>query len=109
MSIKTNLTVDQGSNFVYNIYLIDADGNPFNITGYTANAQIRRSFTSYSYTTVNTAITGASGLITLSMNAATTSNLTNTRYVYDLELKSSANVISRIVEGTVTVNLGVTK
>jgi hypothetical protein len=109
MSIKTNLSVDQGSNFVYNIYLIDADGNPFNITGYTANAQIRRTYTSYSYATMNTAITGASGLITLSMNATTTANLTNTRYVYDLELKSSANVISRIVEGTVTVNLGVTR
>lgn len=109
MSIKTNLSVDQGSNFVYNIYLIDADGNPFNITGYTANAQIRRTYTSYSYATMNTAISGTSGLITLSMNATTTANLTNTRYVYDLELKSSANVVSRIVEGTVTVNLGVTR
>jgi hypothetical protein len=109
MSIKTNLIVDQGANFVYNIYLIDADGNPFNISNYTANAQIRRTYTSYSYVTMNTAITGVSGLITLSMNAATTANLTNTRYVYDLELKNSANVVSRIVEGTVTVNLGVTR
>jgi hypothetical protein len=109
MAIKTNLIVDQGANFVYNIYLIDSAGDPFPLTDYTANAQIRRTYTSYSYATMNVAITQASGLITLTMNSSTTGSLTNTRYVYDLELKSSANVVSRIVEGFVTVNLGVTR
>ena len=109
MSIKSNLTVDQGANFVYNINLIDADGAPFPITGYTANAQIRRTYTSNSYTTMNVAVTGASGLLTLSMNSATTSTLVYNRYVYDVNLKSSSNVVSRIIEGYVTVNLGVTK
>jgi len=107
MAIKTNLTVDQGANFVYNIYLIDSDGNPFNISGYSGNAQIRKTYTSSSYTTMNVNIAGSNGIITLSMNSTTTANLSNTRYVYDLEL-SSNNVVSRIVEGIVTVNLGVT-
>ena len=108
MAIKTNLTVDQGANFVYNIYLIDSDGNPFNISGYSGNAQIRKTYTSSSYTTMNVNIAGSNGIITLSMNSTTTANLSNTRYVYDLEL-SSNNVVSRIVEGIVTVNLGVTR
>jgi len=108
MAIKTNLTVDQGATFVYNIYLIDVDGNPFDITGYSGNSQIRKTYTSTSYTTMNVAITGASGLITLSMNSVTTANLASSRYVYDLEL-SSNNVTSRIVEGYVTVNPGVTR
>jgi hypothetical protein len=108
MAIKTNLIVDQGANFVYNIYLVTADGNPFNLSGYSGNAQLRRSYTASSYTTMNVAITGVSGLVTLTMNATTTANLTNNRYVYDLEV-SSNNVVSRIVEGYITVNPGVTR
>ena len=109
MAIKTNLIVDQGANFVYNIYLIDSAGDPFPLTDYTANAQIRRSYTSYSYTTINTSINAIAGVITLTMNSSTTGSLTNNRYVYDLELKSNTNTISRIVEGYLTVNLGVTR
>ena len=108
MSIKTNLTVDQGADFIYNIYLIDASGNPFDISGYSGNSQIRRTYTSNSYVTMNVAITGNTGLISLSMNASTTSNLTYNRYVYDVELANN-NVVSRIVEGFITVNPGVTR
>jgi len=108
MAIKTNLVVDQGANFIYNVYLIDEDGNVFNISNYSANAQLRKTYTSTSYVTMNVAVTGASGLLTLTMNAATTANLASTRYVYDLELTSN-NVVSRILEGFVTVNPGVTR
>ena len=109
MAIKTNLIVDQGANFVYNVYLIDAAGDPFPLTDYTANAQIRRSYTTYSYTTIDASINAVAGIITLTMNSSTTGSLTNNRYVYDLELKSDAGIVSRIVEGYLTVNLGVTR
>lgn len=108
MAIKTNLVVDQGANFIYNVYLIDEDGNVFDISSYSANAQLRKTYTSSSYVTITADVTGASGLIQLSMNAATTANLSSTRYVYDLELTSN-NVVSRILEGYVTVNPGVTR
>lgn len=108
MSIKSNLTVDQGANFIYNVFLIDTNGNPFNIDGYTANAQIRKTYTSTNYTTMNVTLTGNLGLITLTMNSVTTANLTFNRYVYDVELTSN-NVTSRIIEGYVTVNPGVTR
>jgi len=108
MSIKTNLTVDQGANFIYNVYLVDVDGNPFDITGYSGNGQIRRTYTSNSYVTMNVAITSNTGLISLTMNATTTSELSYNRYVYDVELANN-NVVSRIVEGFITVNPGVTR
>lgn len=108
MAIKSNLTVDQGANFIYNVFLVDTSGNPFDITGYTGNAQIRKTYTSTNYTTMNVTITGNSGLITLTMNSATTANLYFNRYVYDLELTGN-NVTSRIMEGYVTVNPGVTR
>jgi FlaG/FlaF family flagellin (archaellin) len=109
MAIKTNLIVDQGTNFVYNVYLIDSAGDPFPLTDYSANAQIRRSYTSYSYATMNVDINEAGGVLTLSMNSTTTGSLTNTRYVYDLELTSNTGIVSRIVEGYVSINLGVTR
>ena len=109
MSIKTNLVVDQGTNFVYNVYLIDSAGNPFPLVDYTANSQIRRSYTSSSYATIDASINATAGIITLSMNSSTTSTLSNNRYVYDLELTSNTGIVSRIVEGYVSVNLGVTR
>jgi hypothetical protein len=108
MAIKTNLTVDQGANFLYNVYLVDANGTSVDISGYTGNCQIRKTYTSTTYNTMNVAITGASGLISLTMNSVITANLTSTRYVYDLEL-SSNSVVSRIIEGVITVNPGVTR
>ena len=42
------------------------------------------------------------------MNNATTSTMTAGRYVYDLELTDADGLISRIVEGTVTVTPQVT-
>lgn len=108
MAIKTNLIVDQGADFIYNVYLIDQNGDAFNISGYTANAQIRKTYTSSTYSTINVAVGNTDGLVTLSMNAAVTANLTNNRYVYDLQLHSN-NVTSRIMEGIVTVNPEVTR
>lgn len=108
MAIKTNLIVDQGADFVYNVYLIDTNGDAFDITGYTANAQIRKTYTSTTYNTIDVTVGGNTGLVTLSMNAAITANLTNSRYVYDLQLHAN-NVTSRILEGIVTVNPEVTR
>ena len=108
MAIKNNLVVDQGADFIHNIYLIDQNGDPFDISGYTANAQIRKTYSSTTFTTMDIALANTSGLITLSMNSTTTSLLTNTRYVYDLQLHSN-DVTSRLLEGIVTVNPDVTR
>ena len=108
MSIKTNLIIDQGANFVYKINLIDQVGNPFDISGYSANAQIRKTYTSTTYNTIDVDVAGSNGILTLSMTAEATANLTSNRYVYDLEI-SNNNIVSRIAEGFVTVNPGVTR
>jgi len=109
MSIKTNLIVDQGSNFVYKIYLVDTDGLPFPITGFYGNAQIRKSYSSSSFTTMDITIDDVGGIITLSMNAAVTSTLNQNRYVYDLQLTGNTGIVSRIAEGFVTINPEVTR
>lgn len=108
MAVKTNLTVDQGANFVYNVYLVDEDGNVFDVSDYTGAAQLRKSYTSSNAVSMNVSISGAEGLVTLTMNSTTTSTLNQNRYVYDVELTAN-NVTSRIIEGFVTVNPGVTR
>ena len=53
--------------------------------------------------TVNT------GLITLSMNSATSSTLTAVKYLYDVKLTSNNNIVSRLMEGVISVNKYVTR
>ena len=62
-----------------------------------------------SATVFSVSISSAFGQVTLSMNSATTATITPGRYVYDCELTSSANVVSRLVEGIVTVTPQVTR
>ena len=111
MAAVTNLVIDQGTTYSVTITVNDDTGSPRDLSGYTARAQMRRSY----YTTSNTAFTVSvsnppDGEILMSMPATTTTNLKAGRYVYDLELVSAnANIVERIVEGIVTVYPEVTK
>jgi len=109
MATKANLVIDQGTTFSTTLTLTDENGDLINLSGYISNCQIRKHYTSSTATTVNTSINTESSVITLSLNADETSNIVAGRYVYDVEITSSANVTSRIVEGIVTVTLEVTK
>ena len=92
-----------------------ADGSNVNLTGFTARAQIRPSAasatTTLSLTTENTRITlgGTAGTITLNISATDTAALTAGRYVYDLELVSAGGIVTRLLQGVVTVSANVTR
>lgn len=107
MAVKTNIVIDQGTDFNSSFTFTDESDEPIDFTTYTANSQMRKSYTSSTAYTFNLNMTN-NGIITLSMNAATTSSLSAGRYVYDLEVESSG-VRSRLVEGIVTVTPQVTR
>lgn len=109
MAIKANLLIDQGSDFSTEIDVLDDNGDPVVLTGFTGAAQMRKHYTSSTSTAFNVSINASDGTVTLSMNAATSSTVTPGRYVYDCELTSSSNVVSRLVEGIVTVTPQVTR
>lgn len=109
MAIKANLLIDQGSDFSTEIDVLDDNGDPVVLTGFTGAAQMRKHYTSSTSTAFNVTINAGNGTVTLSMNAATSSTVTPGRYVYDCELTSSSNVVSRLVEGIVTVTPQVTR
>ena len=109
MATKANITIDQGTTFSTVISLADDEDVAVNLTGYTANSQIRKHYSSSNSQSFSITLGGTSGTITLSLTSTQTSNLTPGRYVYDVELTSSSNVVSRIVEGIVTVTPEVTR
>ena len=54
MAAIANLTLDQGTTFNSDVTVKDSNGNPFNLTGYTASAKMA---TGYSSTRTRTTIT----------------------------------------------------
>ena len=108
MAAKVNIVIDQGTTFNTTYTIHDAIDEPIDFTGFTANSQIRKSYSSSNAYTFDVSLSN-SGLVTLSMNTATTSSIIAGRYVYDIEVESISGIRSRIVEGIVTVTPQVTK
>lgn len=110
MATKTNLVIDQGSNFSVTIAILDATGEPFNLSNFTGESQLRKHYTSLTATNFSVTLGGANGTIVLSMSSNTTANISPGRYVYDVEVTSGAsNTVTRVVEGIVTVTPNVTR
>ena len=108
MATKANISIDQGTDFRTAIDLTDENGQPLNLDVYQASAQIRRWYSSLTAVDFNTEI--FDGEIVLTMDAETTTSLTQARYVYDVVVTNTvANTITRVVEGIVTVNPMVTR
>lgn len=111
MAAKANIIIDQGTDFSTTITVTDDDGNVTNLTGYTGSGQIRKHYTSSDKTDLSIAFGSprTDGKITLSLGRTVTANLEAGRYVYDVEITSSANTRSRLVEGIATVTPEVTR
>jgi len=110
MAIKANITIDQGTDFEATIDLSDVDGNPYDLTGHLVASQMRKNYASSSpAATFVTSNNQAAGQITLSLDRQYTNQLEPGRYLYDVEITSSANTTTRVVEGTVVVTPGITR
>lgn len=110
MAAKANIVVDQGTTFTTYLALTETDGTVLDLTGYTARGQIRKWYTSNSYTTFTISITQPTeGYINLALTANTTANMEPGRYVYDIETVDGIGTITRVIEGIVTVTPEVTK
>jgi len=109
MATKANLVVDQGATYSTNITIVDDNDAIFDLTDYTGAAQLRKHYTSSNATAFSVSLGGNNGVITLSLTANQTANLVAGRYVYDVEITSNTNVVSRVLEGIVTVTPNVTR
>ena len=106
-----DIVIDQGSDF--SIELVVAQiGNPVNLGSHSASAQLRPTPTSTTLSATFTCqVTNASqGKLTMSLGYALTRNIASGKYYYDLELfNSSANSITRLIQGVARVTAEVTR
>jgi len=111
MAIYSDIQVDQGADFSVEVTIEDATGNIANLTGYTVAGQIRKSYSSSTATNFSVSISNAAkGEITATLSNTTTAAMKAGRYLYDIEItKTSGGVKTRVIEGQVTVNPGITQ
>ena len=118
MAVYTaNLILSSDSDFSQIFTLENAETNsPTNLTGFTIASSIRKHPAAKKGEAFEATITNATGgKIRLGMAAAKTQELTNSgffrtgRYVYDVVIKDSAGERTKVLEGSVLVNVGVTK
>lgn len=108
MAAKVNIVIDQGTTFNTTYTINNANDEPIDFTGYTGNASMRKSYTSSTFYSFVVGLSNT-GLVTLSMNANTTGNITAGRYVYDIEVEDLSGNRSRLIEGIITVTPQVTR
>ena len=112
MAAIANLIIDQGANFSSDVTVKDANGNAFDLTGYTTQAKLAKGYSSTRTRTSMTSVIAtdaASGVVALALTATQTAALDAERYVYDVEItQTSTGVVTRVIEGLITVRPNVT-
>jgi hypothetical protein len=89
-------------------------GNPVDLTGYTADMQVRASTDTGIVTELSTAngravIVTYLGQTTLTLTATQTAALTSGTYIYDLNLTAPDSTVTKILSGNFTVLDSVTQ
>ena len=109
---RLDLLIEQGSKFERVVAVQDATGQVRNLTGYTARMQARESISSSSTLfDITPDISGAQGLVTVTIPSSETTDYTWSKGVYDLEIVNTAGdgEVERILEGGITLSLEVTR
>ena len=113
MAAIANLIIDQGASFSTDVTVKDANGNAFNLTGYTSEAKLAKGYSSTrTRTTITSTISSdpTSGIVSLSLTPTQTNSLdAPERYVYDVEItQTSSGNVTRVIEGLISVRPNVT-
>lgn len=112
MLTPANLAIYQGDDWAAAVNVLNADGTPADLTGYTAQAQIRSGPADQSWAVaaeISCVVEDVLGLISLSLTHDQTSLLTDQPYVWDMQITSPDNEITTLLNGQVAVALEVTR
>lgn len=115
-AVKVNLVIEQGATFRKTWTLKDADGNPVDLTGYTARSQARPAVDSAttlwdltSSPAAGMTVDGPGGSVTMEHTDEETAAFAWSRGVYDVEIESPTGDVARLSEGSVRVKPEVTR
>lgn len=110
-----DFTIEQGATFHLRFTWEDSNGAPINLTEFKARMQARKSFNApevlIDASTENGLITlnAAAGEVNIDLPESVTSGFSWPQAVYDLELVASNDVVTRLVQGSITISREVTK
>lgn len=110
---KYDLYVPQGATFDRTLTL-ELDGEPVNLTGYTAAMDVRKEYESVTATLELTNLSGIqlggnTGTITIGITASQTAAIIAGNYKYDLELTAPDGTVTRLIYGDFIVSREVTR
>lgn len=95
--------IDCGATYQCTVTWTDSNGNPINLTGYTARMKFKNKHggTTLASLTDSSGLTlgGALGTIAIAIPDETTATMSGSG-VYDLELESAGGVVTRVLEGS---------
>jgi hypothetical protein len=111
MALQKNLTLDQGADYSVRLEISTSNGSPLDVETYNVKSQMRHSY--YSANAVaefsSTKEDSANGIIILSLTNEQTTLISPGRYYYDVIIKNQSNVITRVLEGSMSVLPSVTR
>ena len=109
MAAFTNIWIDQGSDYSTTVDVAGSGGTTFDLTGYSAFASIRKSYSSSSAVSFACSIpVPQTGAITIALTNVQTAAMDPGWYVYDVSIVSPTGQVTRVLEGQVEVNAMVT-
>jgi len=111
MSSYANLYVDQGADFLANVSLKNALGDPLDLTNYTVSGQVRRTYASETVYDFTIEINDPeSGTVRMILDSDTTGSMGRGRYVYDVYgMNTNTDITSKFIYGILEVTPRVTR
>lgn len=102
--------MQSGETFYQQFKLLTANGNPYDLTGYSIQSKIKADYTSSTDAATFTATSPdpANGVLNLTLDSGSTGALTGSCYFYDVRIITGSTV-SYPLEGKVVVSPSITK
>ena len=107
-NLTGDFRIEQGSTFSFTITVTSDTGAVYPLTGATAAAILRETYSTTAHTDFTCAVAESTGVITVSLTAAETAAITITSGVWDIEL-TEGTTVTRLLQGTVEISPEVTK
>jgi hypothetical protein len=109
MATKSNIVIEQGTDFNLQVSVTQSNGAAFDLTNFTAASKIKKHWSSSTSHTLTATVTDTTGgEVTISSNNTSSEAIKPGRYNYDIEVTSNTGTVTRVVQGIATVTPGIT-
>jgi hypothetical protein len=108
---KSDLAIYQGDDWAAMVTVNNCDGTPADLTGYTAQSQIRAGIADQTWAVAASLLCAVvlPNQISISLTSAQTTLLYQPVYCWDLQIRSSDGMVTTILAGAVNVQFEVTR